>query len=77
MTGAHLDHLFVSPGAQGQGIGAMLLMRVLDRGFRPLTLNVFEDNGPARRFYERHGFSECERWFNEWDRAVELRYALD
>ena len=76
MTGAHLDHLFVTPAAQGQGIGAMLLMRALDRGLLPLTLNVFEDNVPARRFYERHGFGERERWFNEWDGAVELRYAL-
>ena len=51
-------------------------MRAMDRGLRPLTLNVFEDNVPARQFYERHGFRERERWFNEWDGAVELCYAL-
>jgi ribosomal protein S18 acetylase RimI-like enzyme len=46
------------------------------RGIRPLTLNVFAENRPARAFYERHGFGEASRWFNTQDKAIELRYVL-
>ena len=77
MSRQHIDHLFVLPENQGRGIGAMLFRRALDRGLRPLTLNVFEANGPARRFYEQYGFAERDRWFSETDRTVELRYGLD
>lgn len=76
MSGSHVDQLFVLPGFQGQGMGRRLLGAALGRGLRPLTLNVFAENGRARRFYERHGFREAARWHNTDDNAVELRYLL-
>lgn len=76
MTGSHIDQLFVEPPVQGRGIGSALFAAALDRGLRPLTLDVFEANLPARRFYEKRGFRERERWFNEQDQAVQLRHVL-
>lgn len=77
MRGSHIDQFFVDPPGQGRGHGSALFAAALERGLRPLTLDVFEENRPARRFYERRGFREVGRWFNEQDRAVQLRYALD
>jgi GNAT superfamily N-acetyltransferase len=56
LNGDWLDHLYVEPAAQGQGIGEALLDKVKQqRG--ELHLRVFEQNTGARAFYERHGFS--------------------
>jgi GNAT superfamily N-acetyltransferase len=77
MKGAHIDQFFVDPPRQRQGIGTTLFATALNRGMRPLSLDVFAANAPARRFYERRGFREVGRWFNAEDRAVQLRYELD
>lgn len=50
-----IDHLYVAPGAQGQGIGPALLARALQDGSER-RLWTFQRNTRARRFYERHGF---------------------
>ena len=69
-----MDQLFVEPAHQGRGIGTRLLTTALARMPPSVMLNVFEDNGPARRFYERRGFREVERFLNETENAVELVY---
>jgi ribosomal protein S18 acetylase RimI-like enzyme len=74
VTGAHLDQLFVDPDYQKRGIGTYMLRRALGRAPAVATLNVFEQNAPARSFYERHGFREMRRFLNENERAVELVY---
>jgi putative acetyltransferase len=51
-----LEHLYVSPEVQGQGLGTALLTRAMKPG-SSLRLWVFQRNSGARRFYERHGFS--------------------
>lgn len=76
MKGAHIDQFFVDPRQQGQGHGTALFAAALARSGRPLTLDVFEENRPARRFYEKRGFRQIDSWFNEQDRAVQLRYEL-
>jgi GNAT superfamily N-acetyltransferase len=52
-----LDHLYVGPGHQGQGIGSMLLAKA--KALRPagLRLYAFQRNRRARAFYEARGFS--------------------
>lgn len=77
MIGGHIDQLFVHPDAQREGAGSALLDLALRRGIRPATLHVFEQNTPARQFYERYGFEEAGRWFNEQDQAVDLVYRLE
>lgn len=57
--GGWINHLYVAPDAQGQGIGARLLARALaDR--RPRRLWTFQENERARRFYESRGFRLIE-----------------
>jgi ribosomal protein S18 acetylase RimI-like enzyme len=72
--GAHLDQLFVDPAYQGRGIGTSLLTTTLERTPAVATLFVFEENVPARRFYERYGFREASWYLNEEVAAVELVY---
>jgi ribosomal protein S18 acetylase RimI-like enzyme len=76
-SGAHLDQLFVDPDHQRAGIGSALLRALLERGQRPVTLNVFALNAPARAFYERFGFRQTDAWWNGQDQALELLYRLD
>ncbi len=59
-----LHMLFLDPHRRGQGVGAALLADAEARG--AVELECFRDNGPARRFYERHGWqldSASEREF--------------
>lgn len=56
----NLHDLAVLPGARGRGVGEALLAGVTARarglGCCKVTLEVREDNAPARRLYERAGF---------------------
>lgn len=60
--GGYLDLLAVEPGARGQGIGGALVAaissRLLAQGCTGVHLTVRESNRPARRLYERLGFTE-------------------
>ncbi len=53
--------VWVSPAARGQKVGEALMGATADwarrRGFAILHLWVTESNGPARRLYERCGFT--------------------
>ncbi|MEU4338176.1 GNAT family N-acetyltransferase [Micromonospora lupini] len=54
-----LEHFYLAPQLQGGGIGAAVLRELLDRCDRDCTrvrLNVLRGS-PARRLYERHGFT--------------------
>jgi ribosomal protein S18 acetylase RimI-like enzyme len=58
--GELVEHLYVDPAHQRRGVGSALLQeakRRLPGGFR---LWVFQQNEPARRFYERHGLRVVE-----------------
>ncbi|MER6259278.1 GNAT family N-acetyltransferase [Streptomyces sp900105245] len=57
--GLRLEHFYLDPRLQGGGIGAAVLRRLLSRCDRdgvPVRLNVLQGS-PARRLYERHGFT--------------------
>jgi len=55
----YIDDLCVEASARKRGIGAMLFRHVKEeavrRGFYEITLNVWEGNDAARRFYESMG----------------------
>ena len=50
-----LDHLYVHPDLQRQGIGDALLARAKELRPDGFRLWVFQRNTDARRFYERRG----------------------
>ena len=51
-----VEHLFIRPSSQGQGVGVALLDQA-KQGAAELSLWTFQQNLRARRFYEKHGFS--------------------
>ncbi|MEV6104068.1 GNAT family N-acetyltransferase [Streptomyces sp. NPDC051940] len=54
-----LEHFFLDPRLQGRGIGSAVLSRLLrrcDEDSVRVRLNVLQGS-PARRLYERHGFT--------------------
>jgi GNAT superfamily N-acetyltransferase len=57
----HLGMIAVTEGAEGRGIGTVLMRAAEDwarrRGYAKLTLNVFEGNTRARTMYERFGYN--------------------
>ena len=55
--GTWLEHLYVLPAAQGRGCGARLLRHVIEHSAGEVSLQVFQRNTDAQRFYERHGFA--------------------
>jgi GNAT superfamily N-acetyltransferase len=74
-----LRALYVDPPAQGAGAGSALLRAAHDAlradGRREAVLWVFEANGHARAFYERHGWAAEDPPVVNDDRwARELRY---
>jgi GNAT superfamily N-acetyltransferase len=62
-----LDHLYIHPGAQGEGIGSWVLGQVLleaDAAHAPVSVTALK-HSDANRFYQRHGFElQAE---GEWD----------
>jgi ribosomal protein S18 acetylase RimI-like enzyme len=67
-----VDSLYVSPDAQGLGVGARLLEAATDalarRGLASARLWVFKANAPSLGFYERHG------WRADGGERVEAAY---
>jgi GNAT superfamily N-acetyltransferase len=61
---ALLDELYVVPELRGHGIGSALLALVeqtaRQRGAGLLEINVDGEDTDARRFYERHGYTNTE-----------------
>jgi [ribosomal protein S18]-alanine N-acetyltransferase len=57
---ADVQTIAVLPGAQGRGVGGVLLRALIDRAVRAgagsLLLEVRADNAPAIALYTRHGF---------------------
>lgn len=57
---AQLEELYVRPGKRDRGIGSLLLTSAIDAlpvGTHELHIGVDEPDTGARRFYERHGFT--------------------
>jgi len=54
-----IDHLYVAPGEQAQGVGGALL-DIARRGQSAVRLWTFQRNAPARAFYERRSFKAIE-----------------
>lgn len=56
--GLWIEHVYLDPAQQGQGIGGWALAQILrtDTAGQPFRLNVLQGS-PARRLYERHGFA--------------------
>ncbi len=63
-----LQHLYVTPSAQGRGVGAWTIDKIKTQG-KPITLAALRESR-ANRFYQRHGFLVVEE--QEFD--IEYRW---
>lgn len=73
---AELEQLYLDPSWRGRGVGDRFIDLAKRRRPGGLGLWTFQVNGPARRFYERHGFVAVEHtdgWHNE-EREPDVRY---
>ncbi len=61
LTDDQLDQLYLAPGSTGRGIGGRLLSLAMERRPAGFELYTFQENGRARRFYERHGLVVVDR----------------
>ncbi|MFC0599243.1 GNAT family N-acetyltransferase [Streptomyces palmae] len=71
-----LSQLYLAPDWRGKGLGDRLVALAKERRPDGLQLWTFQVNGPAQRFYQRHGFVEVERTDgrdNE-EREPDIRY---
>ncbi|MDA3629691.1 GNAT family N-acetyltransferase [Saccharopolyspora sp. WRP15-2] len=76
LEGAELEQLYLDPPQRGRGLGDQLVDLAKRRRPDGLELWTFQVNGPARRFYERHGFVAVEHTdgqLNE-EREPDVRY---
>lgn len=58
-----LDHLYLKPGAQNQGVGGVVLAQVIaeaDDAGLPMRVGALRESA-SNRFYVRHGFRLVER----------------
>lgn len=77
MLGTEIGGLFVSPQAQRLGIGRQLVQHATTL-HAAVTLEVYELNGSARRFYDVMGFVETGRYTDaETDHVlIQLRLTI-
>lgn len=60
-AGLYLENIQLSPSVQGQGIGTVILKRILqNHASEPIDLTTFTDNR-AMHLYERLGFEVTGR----------------
>ena len=76
---AFLDHLYVDPSWMGRGLGDRMLALAAERCPTGLQLWTHEVNGPARRFYERHGFvvAQSTDGSGNEERLPDVRYVRE
>ncbi|MFI2433847.1 GNAT family N-acetyltransferase [Streptomyces sp. NPDC018693] len=60
LEGESLSQLYLAPEWRGRGMGDRFVALAKERRPQGLSLWTFQVNGPAHRFYERHGFTAAE-----------------
>lgn len=61
LKGSELKQLYLEPDWRGRGLGDRFVALAKEQQPHGLSLWTFQVNTPARRFYQRHGFTEAER----------------
>jgi GNAT superfamily N-acetyltransferase len=74
--GGWLDQLYLDPSWMGRGLGDRFVDLARRRCPAGVQLWTFQSNGPARRFWERHGFvaEESTDGRGNQEHAPDVRY---
>lgn len=77
LGGEELDQLYLRPDWRGRGLGHRFVALAKERRPGGLALYAFQVNGPACRFYVRHGFEVVDRndGSRNEEREPDVRYA--
>ncbi|MFD9224574.1 GNAT family N-acetyltransferase [Streptomyces sp. NPDC060064] len=77
LDGGELEQLYLDPSWRGRGVGDRFVELAKQQRPDGLGLWTFQVNGPAQRFYERHGFIAVERsdGLRNEEREPDIRYA--
>jgi ribosomal protein S18 acetylase RimI-like enzyme len=57
MKGSYIDRMYVDPSEWRKGWGSRLVVFAKSLSPDGLELHTHQENGPARKFYETHGFN--------------------
>jgi len=78
--GAEIKRVYVRPEYRGQGIAEALLAALeayaIEYGYAGLYLDSKNDLMAATRFYQRHGYSPCERYNDNPQATIFMRKLL-
>ncbi|MBY8889438.1 GNAT family N-acetyltransferase [Streptomyces sp. PTM05] len=76
LNGHEVKQIYLAPEWRGRGIGDRFIALAKQQHPDGLSLWTFQVNGPARRFYQRHGFTEAERTDGQRndEREPDIRY---
>ncbi|WP_327713233.1 GNAT family N-acetyltransferase (plasmid) [Streptomyces sp. NBC_00464] len=76
LKGDELKQLYLESEWRGRGLGDRFMSLAKRQQPDGLLLWTFQVNGPARRFYQRHGFTEAERTDGQRndEREPDVRY---
>ena len=69
-----ISQLYIHVDYQGIGIGETLLNRAKAQSNGTLTLNTFEVNINAQRFYEKNGFKIIGRGYENEEKLPDIQY---
>lgn len=69
-----LNQLYVANDQQGKGIEAALLKLAKEHSGGSLFLYTFETNKNPQRFYEKHGFVEIGRVYENEENLPDIKY---
>lgn len=69
-----LNQLYVATDQQGKGIGETLLNIAKEHSSGSLFLYTFERNKNAQKFYEKHGFVEVGRGYENEENLPDIKY---
>ncbi len=77
LDGEELEQLYLDPSWRGRGVGDRFMDLAKQQRPDGLGLWTFQVNGPARRFYERHGFIAVEHTdgLRNEEHEPDVRYA--
>ena len=75
LVGDEIGGLFLDPSFHGRGFGKALTDHAVAL-HGPLRVEVFEKNVVGRRFYDRYGFIETERYLHEGSGEQTLKIAM-
>ncbi len=75
LVGDEIGGLFLEPSCRGRGYGKALADHAAAL-HGPLRVEVFEKNAIGRRFYDRYGFLETERYVHEGSGEVTIKMSM-